>query len=193
MNGVNRVRHRNAAAVVGVMFLMLSFAAPMRQAFATDGPRVDMRFLVIAADGHEPTFGAWKYALDTEGIPYDALVATTADPLTPSFFGDATHARYQAVILTSDNLLYRDPSLGYISALASSEWTALGDFERAFGIQQLCANVWPKASVGLNPPRVAGNLDGCDGNDELYSVPAGGGIAVRRTTSTGSDGQGAWS
>ena len=39
------------------------------------GQTVDLKVLLISADGSEPGFGAWKAELEREGVPYDTLVA----------------------------------------------------------------------------------------------------------------------
>src|SRR3954469_24107148 len=39
------------------------------------GQRIDVRVLLLSADGTEPGFGAWKAELAREGVPYDTFVA----------------------------------------------------------------------------------------------------------------------
>ena len=92
-----------AAAVVA---LALSLPVALGATHVAPGQRVDLKVLLISADGTEPGYGAWKAALEREGVPYDALVATTAPPLTDAQLADygAAHARYQAVIVASGDL-----------------------------------------------------------------------------------------
>ena len=44
------------------------------------GQRVDLKVLLLSADGTEPGFGAWKAALDREGVPYDTRRRRHAAP-----------------------------------------------------------------------------------------------------------------
>src|SRR3954466_2153089 len=96
-------RMRVAAIVLAVLALAVPAAS---SAPVSPGQRVDLRVLLISADGSEPGFGAWKAALDREGVPYDTLVATQAAPLSDAQLADygADHARYQGVILAGGDL-----------------------------------------------------------------------------------------
>jgi hypothetical protein len=37
--------------------------------------RIDIKVLLVSADGTEPGFGAWKAELQREGVPYSTFVA----------------------------------------------------------------------------------------------------------------------
>ena len=84
--------------------------SPPTPARARPGQRVDLKVLLLSADGTEPGFGAWKAALEREGVPYDTLVAydgqTRAATLTDARLADygADHARYQAMIVATGDL-----------------------------------------------------------------------------------------
>src|SRR4051794_7085235 len=146
------------ALTAGLAALALSLpvalaAGPTRIA---PGQRVDLRVLLISADGTEPGFGAWRAALDREGVPYDTLVATQAAPLSDAQLADygAGHARYQAVILAGGDLgtAVRNPdsSTSFLSAFSDAEWATLAKFERTFGIRQLSDYTAPSPAHGLN-------------------------------------------
>src|SRR3954447_12506188 len=100
-------RMRVAAIVLAVLALAVPAASSAR---VSPGQRVDLKVLLISADGNEPGFGAWKAALDREGVPYDAHVAFNGQAriatLTDGELADygAGHARYQAVILAGGDL-----------------------------------------------------------------------------------------
>ena len=74
------------------------------------GQRIDLKVLLISADGSEPGFGAWKAQLQREGVPFDTFVAydgqTKAATLTDSRLADyaGNRASYQALILASGDL-----------------------------------------------------------------------------------------
>jgi hypothetical protein len=123
------------------------------------GQRIDLKVLLLSADGTEPGFGAWQAALDREGVPYDTFVAydgqAKAATLTDERLADyaADHAKYQAVILASGdlgrNLTNRNDTTSYLSALTDAEWAALARFERTFGIRRLSDFTAPSPAHGL--------------------------------------------
>src|ERR1044072_7534139 len=118
--------HRDRRLAVPV-----ALAAPSVQ--VAPGQTVDLKVLLISADGSEPGYGAWKAELDREGVPYDTLVAyddkgQKAATLTDARLADyeAGHARYQAVILASGDLGHEvtnpDTTKSYVSAFTDAEW-----------------------------------------------------------------------
>ena len=147
-----------AAAVVA---LALSLPVALGATHVAPGQRVDLKVLLISADGTEPGYGAWKAALEREGVPYDTLVAyngqARAATLTDARLADygAEHARYQAVIVASGDLGHAvtnaDGTTSYLSALTDAEWATLAKFERTFGIRRLSDYTAPTAAHGLMP------------------------------------------
>jgi hypothetical protein len=123
------------------------------------GQRVDVKVLLVSADGTEPGFGAWKAELTREGVPYDTFVAyqgaTRTATLTDDKLADyaAGHAMYSAVILSTGDLgravANPDATTSYLSALTDGEWTALAKLERTFGIRQLSDYTAPTPGHGL--------------------------------------------
>ena len=141
-----------AAAALALSLPVALAAEPPR---VSPGQRVDLKVLLISADGTEPGFGAWKAALDREGVPYDTVVATQAAPLSDSQLADygANHARYQAVILASGDLgapvNNGNGTTSFLSAFSDAEWAALAKFERTFGIRRLSDSTAPSPAHGL--------------------------------------------
>jgi hypothetical protein len=133
------------------------------------GQRIDLRVLVIGATGTEPTFGGWKAALTREGVPFDAKIADAEAPFTDATFADygANHAKYQAVILATGDLVHQvantNGTVSFNSALADSEWAALTKFEQTFGIRQISDATFPSPVHGLNVPTNTGAQDGIVG------------------------------
>ena len=115
-----------------LLLLPLGHAAPAND--SKPGQRIDLKVLLLSADGTEPGFGAWKAALDREGVPYDTFVAytgaTKVATLTDERLADygANRATYQAVILASGdlgrNLTNRNQTTSYLSALTDAEWAS---------------------------------------------------------------------
>src|SRR4051812_1477994 len=93
----------------------LAVAVPValaaRPARIAPGQKIDLKVLLLSADGTQPGFEAWKAALDREGVPYDTFKAFTGQtrtgpPITDASLADygANHARYSAIILETGDL-----------------------------------------------------------------------------------------
>jgi hypothetical protein len=156
-------------SVAAVLALGLLLASSTFGAGTPSTARIDMRVLLLSATGTEPTFGAWKAELTREGVPFDAEVADALPPLTDSSFADyaGNHARYQAVILATGDLVHQvsnsDGTVSFPSALSDSEWAALAKFEGTFGIRQFSDSTLPSPLHGLNAPTNTGEQGGNTG------------------------------
>ncbi len=152
------VRIFMACCVAALLVTPLVRAAAPNEILA--GQKIDMKVLLLSADGTEPGFGAWKAELEREGVPYDTFVAydgaNRARTLTDGMLADygADRAKYQAVILASGdlgrNLTNRNQTTSYLSALTDAEWAALARFERTFAIRQISDYTAPSPAHGLN-------------------------------------------
>ena len=124
------------------------------------GQRIDVKVLLISADGTEPGFGAWKAELDREGVPYDTLrrlqrpdrsatltdagsptTAPTTPATTPSSSPPATSATTSPTPTARPATCPRSPT---------PSGRALAKFERTFGIRQLSDYTAPTPAHGLN-------------------------------------------
>ena len=106
---------------------------------------VNMKLLVLSADGNEPSFAAIKFFLDHIGIPYSAaIVSQTGVPA----LSDASRGFYQGIILASGNLGYAGP-LGWGSALSAADWTNLDNYQINYGVRVVSYYTWPEARYGL--------------------------------------------
>ncbi len=104
---------------------------------------IDMKLLVIAADGNETDFPAIKAFLNQLGIPYDTLIATQTT-LAPSLLWDGDlHGYYQGIVLTTGNLVYESSPGVWISAFDDTEWQALWEYEAMFKIRQVTSYTLP--------------------------------------------------
>ncbi len=145
-----------------VLGAMVSTVATARA--AQPGDRVDLRVLVLSANGAESSFQAWTAALRREGVPFDTLVANTAAPITAATLAASpTHARYQAVVLATGGLL-DCTAAGCFSALDAAEWAALDAYQVRFGVRRVTAYAYPTPEYGLNYPFFAGEAGGTTGN-----------------------------
>ena len=157
------------------MVLVLALAALGLLASSTFGAgaqppaRIDLRVLLLSANGTEPTFGAWKAALTREGVPFDAKIADAEAPFSDATFADyvSNRARYQAVILATGDLVHQvsnaDGTVSFPSALSDGEWAALGKFETTFGIRQVSDSTLPSPAHGLNASTNTGEQGGNTG------------------------------
>ena len=144
-------------AALTVLTLSASAGTPL------PGQRIDLRVLLLSADGNEPSYQAWRAQLEREGVPFDAIVATQASPITYTQLAEGTtHARYEAVVVATGGLVYFNGS-SYVSALEPSEWDALAEFERTFGIRRVTAFAYPSPTYGLNSPTFGGSMTGVTG------------------------------
>lgn len=105
---------------------------------------VDLKLLVISADGNETDLPYLKAVLGQIGIPFDVLIATQTT-LTPELLSDgAAHGYYQGVVLTTGNLTHStDGGLTWSSAFDDSEWQTLYAYERQFGVRQVTSYTYP--------------------------------------------------
>src|SRR5437867_6980268 len=66
---------------------------------------LELRVLVLSADGRETVLPSITHALDYLGTPYRTYVARqTAGGLTPAFLANGCHANFNAVIQTTGDL-----------------------------------------------------------------------------------------
>lgn len=115
----------------------------------SSGQSVEMKLLVISADGAETDYPAITVALDRVGVPYDTMIATQTE-LTAAMLSDSpTHGRYAGIVLTTGNLIYFDGS-SWPSAFTPAEWQILHDYQTAFGIRSVTSFTFPEAAYGLN-------------------------------------------
>jgi hypothetical protein len=149
--------------VIGVLAICCALCG-LAAGSASAAQRVDLKVLLLGAEGNEPSFLAWQAQLRREGVPFAQIVATPGHaPITAASLSTTTgtveEARYQAVIVAVGGLP-RCEENGCVSALSAEEWTALQTYEATFHVRQLTAYTFPNAEYGLNAPTTSGALDG---------------------------------
>ena len=107
-------------------------------------PSIDMKVLVIAADGNETDYPAVTAFLRQLGIPFTTILAAQT-PLTENMLWDGvSRGYYQGVILITGNLGYFNANSGqWESAFDQAEWQTLWDYEALFGVRQVTAYTFP--------------------------------------------------
>ena len=112
---------------------------------------VAMRLLVIAADGREAVLPAIRETLDYLGTPYDLHVASLPDSLTPAMLSDGgCFGRYQGIMLTNAELGYVNADGSWGSALSSTEWETLRQYEALFKVRRASWYTYPQPQFGYN-------------------------------------------
>jgi hypothetical protein len=149
-------------ALFATLLALLAVPVALGAVAPQPGQRIDLKVLLISANGNEATFSAWKAQLDREGVPYDTIIADNADgTITDARLADysANYAKYQAVILSTGDLVHQ-VGTQFVTALNPDEWAALDRFELTFGIRQLSDATQPSAAHGLNFASSVGAQDG---------------------------------
>lgn len=143
------------ARTVQLILAVICFAALSLAPVAAETPRsIDMKLLVVSADGTEPVFAAIKSILNQVGVPYDTLIASQT-PLTAQTLSDGLGAgRYQGVLLTTGNLAYEASPGNWQSALTQAQWQMLWQYEADFRVRQATLYTYPAGApdnYGLTP------------------------------------------
>lgn len=114
---------------------------------------VDMKVLVISADGNETGLPAITAALGHIGTPFETYVATqNPGGMTADKLANSCHGFYQAVILTTGNLAYDSGGGNFVSAMTPEEFEVLAAYEARFGVRQVTWYSYPSPDLGFNWP-----------------------------------------
>ncbi len=125
---------------------------------ACSTPAIELKVLILAADGNETSLPAIKQALDYLGTPYTVYIASqTPNGLTADKLGSTCRGYYQGVILTNGMLAYNSGS-AHRSALTQEEWTNLWTYQATLGVRQVSWYTYPGADYGYQAPSSATNV-----------------------------------
>ena len=142
------MKHKKSVVLLAALS-MVAALAPAAGAIVP-GQRVDLKVLVIAATGTEPSYEAWTAALNREGVPFDTVLSAHA--LTAGDLEAPTdHALYQAVVCVTNCA---------VPVLDAGELALLDAFQAKFGIRRVSGYVYPGVAYGLNVPSFSGTVDG---------------------------------
>ncbi|PKO41551.1 MAG: hypothetical protein CVU30_13690 [Betaproteobacteria bacterium HGW-Betaproteobacteria-3] len=115
--------------------------APLSKAAVVggQGSSVEMKVLVMSAEGTLPSFLAITSILDQIGVPYDKMVlkGPGATPFDASTLSDgAGNGKYQGIILeTGDLAAFNAPTNNFPSALTDAQWKMLRQYQFDFGVR----------------------------------------------------------
>lgn len=104
---------------------------------------IQMKMLVVSADGTEPVFGAIKAVLNQIGVPYDVVIAKDGGFSAQTLSDGNGAGNYQGIVLTTGNLGYLAPSGNYESAFTPEQWQALWNYEAAYKVRQATLYTFP--------------------------------------------------
>ncbi len=142
-----------------ILALALFSGLSPKPAAAETPVSIDMKLLVISADGTEPVFAGIKSILNQIGVPYDILIASQS-PLTAQTLSDGLGAgRYQGILLATGNLAYEASPNNWQSALTAAQWQTLWNYEADFRVRQVTLYTYPAGapdSYGLTPIAAVG-------------------------------------
>jgi hypothetical protein len=147
---------RRLAALLLATWLVVGDVAFLPQLAHARGPSglpcpVDMRLLVISADGNEAVLPAIRQTLDYLGTPYDVHIAAQPGELTPEMLSySGCEGRYQGIMLTNGELGYLNSEGAWGSALSPVEWTTLRQYQAAFKVRQATWYTYPTPQFGYN-------------------------------------------
>ncbi len=109
-------------------------------------PPLEMKLLVLAANGDEPSYSAIRSYLDHLGTPYETVLTGKGQNL-PALDDGAT-GHYQGIILVTGNLGVCDPDCH--STLSASDWDRLSAYCAAYSVRTLSYYTYPEARYGLH-------------------------------------------
>ena len=106
---------------------------------------LELRILILSADGTEPGLAALRSFLDYQGTPYDVVRPALREPLPT--LSDGTRGFYNGLILTSGNLGICDPTCH--SALSADNWTTIETYSRDYRVRIASYYTFPEPRFGL--------------------------------------------
>jgi hypothetical protein len=114
-------------------------------------PKVKLKLLVVAATSDETTLAAITAFLKQIGTPFDTLIASTTDLTEALLETDAGVGNYNGILLTTANLVWNNPGIGFESALTPTEWTTLRTYEAQYKAREVDLYSYPDATNSANP------------------------------------------
>lgn len=127
---------------------------------------LDMKILVLSADGTEPSFEAIKTQLSYMAVPYEAIVLRNR-PL-PALAANGK-GNYQGILLSTGALSYNNGT-DWVSALSAADWTTLENYMRDYKVRLASFYTFPEARFGLRYINAVSTSDTTPGTVTLSSA-----------------------
>ena len=147
---VRRGALRSACAAAFVFALVASAGVGPAAETHTSACGIDLKLLIIAADGKEAVLPAITRALEYQATPYVLHVAASSPgAITPEFLANGCHGHYQGVIMTTATLGYSPDGVSWTSALTPAEFEALRTYAVTFKTRQAHFYAYPTPDLGF--------------------------------------------
>ncbi|MDV6375277.1 hypothetical protein [Deinococcus arenicola] len=104
---------------------------------------VALKVLILSSGAGDYGLDSAKAILQESGVPYDVLDASQTALSQDSLIDADGSGKYQGIILTSNALVADDGTGAFVSALDSSEWDTLFQYEAAYKARQLALFGYP--------------------------------------------------
>jgi hypothetical protein len=114
-------------------------AVPLVEAAALseDSSRVAVKFLVITTDKTDLLLPALEERLKELGAAYDVLLSADQALTQEVLLNPEGTGKYNAIVLTSNSLFYRNPEGNFVAGLSDAEWNLLWQYEREYKVRQV--------------------------------------------------------
>ncbi len=145
---------------IGLAALTLAMVSP-----AAVKP-LEMKLLLLSADGTEPSFDAMKNQLDHLAMPYQAVILRNQALPALSTNGQGN---YQGIVLSTGGLAYYNGS-AWVSALSAADWTAIETYMRDYSVRLASFYTFPEARYGLSYVGALGTSDTSPGLATMTSA-----------------------
>src|SRR4029077_17206403 len=122
------------------------------------------RALVVGGDSSDFGIATRAFMLGRVRGASAVLDARTTPLTNNSLVNADSPGRYNAILLTSNSLLYQDSAGGFVSALSDDQWNLLWAYERTYAVRQAtlynsygtfpedyCLRAGSEGSVGATP------------------------------------------
>ena len=144
--GVRGLRRRAWVVLLSALAAVTAITVEARRS-APPACGVDLKLLVLSADGRETVLPAITETLDYIGVPYQVHVASRAPAaITPEFLRSGCRGFYQGIIQTTGSLALAD---GTGVAITPAETDALVAYAAQFDVRQVNWYAWPNPELGL--------------------------------------------
>ena len=108
--------------------------------------KVNSTALIIARDSTS-AYSAYS-GLNDHGIPYYVLTVPRGGVTLPSLNDSASLGNFGLIVVLSEVSYDYGSSEGYQSALTSKQWTALFNYQLAFGVRMVRLDTYPSSETG---------------------------------------------
>lgn len=141
---------------------LFSAALLALQASVAASLTVSNTVLVFARDTASATVAT--LGLQGYGIPYQTVIVPQSGAAIPTLNSSATAGNFGSILVLSE--VSYQYSTGFLSALTTSQWTSLYNYQLAFGVRMVRLDVFPTSDFGVTTAISGAGC--CDAGVEQY-------------------------